>query len=56
MVYGFPKILPNTFLIENLNEPAPFYSLTIFLYSDGVISGAVRKALINVESEEKPTA
>ena len=24
MVYGFPIILPNTFLIENLNEPAPF--------------------------------
>ena len=23
MVYGFPKILPNTFLIENLNDPAP---------------------------------
>ncbi len=25
MVYGFLKILPNTFLIENLNEPAPFF-------------------------------
>ena len=29
---------------------------TIFLYSDGVISVAARKALINVESEENPTA
>ena len=29
-VYGFQKILPNTILIENLNEPAPFICRSVF--------------------------
>ena len=35
MVYGFPIILLNTFLIENLNETAPFlkkYLTNLILY------------------------